>query len=126
MISLKSQKWISILGLFSSGGTLICCAIPATLVAIGAGASLAGLVTALPQIVWLSENKTIVFCLAGILIAISSVSLWLNRNAPCPLDPKLAAACKSLRKWSLISTSIAVIFYLTGATFAFLLPALLG
>ena len=38
------------LSLFTSTGTLICCALPALLVSIGAGAVMAGLIEAVPQI----------------------------------------------------------------------------
>ena len=45
------------LSLFTSTGTLICCALPALLVSIGAGAVMAGLIEAVPQITWLGKNK---------------------------------------------------------------------
>jgi hypothetical protein len=41
----------SLLSLFASSSTLICCAIPALLVSLGAGAALASLVAVFPQIV---------------------------------------------------------------------------
>lgn len=126
MLSLKSQRFVSVLSLFSSSGTLVCCAIPAALVSIGAGASLAGLVSTFPQIVWLSEHKIAIFAVSGILIFMSAVVSWMNRNAPCPIDPKQADTCKRLRKWSAISLGVAVVFYIIGASFAFIIPALLG
>lgn len=126
MLSLKSQRFVSILSLFSSGGTLICCAIPAVLVAIGAGASLAGLVSVFPQIVWLSEHKVMIFVVSGILILSSVLITWVNRNAPCSIDPQKADACKRLRKWSTVSLGIAILFYVIGASFAFIIPALRG
>lgn len=43
--------------LLASSAPLLCCVLPAFLVAVGAGAALAGLVTALPQLIWLSEHK---------------------------------------------------------------------
>ncbi len=41
---------LEILTIFSSFGTLVCCALPAALVSIGAGAALASIVTAVPQL----------------------------------------------------------------------------
>src|SRR5438552_3420892 len=115
MPSLKSQRLASFLSLFTSSGTLICCAIPAALVSIGAGASLAGLVTVVPQIVWFSEHKTGIFLIAGSLILISLSLTWADRHAPCPLDREKAEACSRLRKFSAISLSISILFYVIGA-----------
>jgi len=110
--------------LLASSATLVCCVLPAVLVALGAGAALAGLVTAVPQLVWLSEHKSLVFSVAAGLLAISGISLWVGRRAPCPADPLLARSCQRLRRISLILYSIALVSFLLGATFAFLLPAL--
>ena len=59
--ALTRNAILSAATLLSSAGTLVCCVLPAVLVTLGAGASLAGLVTAIPQLVWLSEHKTLVF-----------------------------------------------------------------
>jgi len=58
-------KRANIVSLFTSGSTLICCALPATLVAIGSAATLVSLVSNFPQLVWISEHKALVFGLAG-------------------------------------------------------------
>src|SRR6202162_1891101 len=84
--------------LLASSATLVCCVLPAVLVALGAGAALAGLVTAVPQLVWVSEHKALVFTLAGVLLAISGITLWVGRRAPCPVDPLLARLCQRLRR----------------------------
>jgi hypothetical protein len=110
--------------LLASSATLVCCVLPAVLVALGAGAALAGLVTAVPQLIWLSEHKPLVFTVAGVLLAISGITLWVGRRAPCPADPLLARSCQRLRRISLIFYSVTLISFLLGATFAFLLPAL--
>jgi hypothetical protein len=111
--------------LLASSATLVCCVLPAVLVALGAGAALAGLVTAIPQLIWLSEHKPLVFIVAGALLAISGITLWVARGAPCPADPLLARSCQRLRQISLLLYSVALFSFLLGATFAFLLPALI-
>ena len=58
------------LTIFSSVGTLVCCALPALLVSIGAGAVMASLVSAVPQLVWISEHKIPLFVFAGLLLLI--------------------------------------------------------
>ena len=108
--------------LLASSATLVCCVLPAVFVAIGAGAALAGLVTAVPQLIWLSEHKPLVFGVAGTLLCISGIALWLGRRAPCPTDPLLARSCQRLRRWSAWLYAIALSGYALGATFAFVLP----
>lgn len=118
----RSSLATSVLSLFASSSTLICCALPALLVALGAGAALSGLVGAFPQIVWLSEHKVGLFIFAGLMLAASGGLQWVNRNAPCPIDPALRAACLRTRKVSRRVYWVSVAIYLVGGFFAFVLP----
>lgn len=111
--------------LFASSATLVCCVLPAALVAVGAGAVLAGLVTAFPQLIWLSEHKALVFGIAAVALAVSGAALWVGRRAPCPADPSLARACQRLRRISAVIYVVALISFIVGATFAFVLPKFL-
>jgi len=113
---------LAIGALLASSATLVCCVLPAVLVAIGAGAALAGLVTAVPQLIWLSEHKPLVFGIAGALLAISGAALWVGRRAPCPTDPQLARSCQRLRRISAVIYAIALLSFGVGAMFAFVLP----
>ncbi len=106
--------------LFTSAGTLICCALPALLVTLGMGAVTAGLVSALPRIVWLSEHKVWVFLIAGIMLAIATLAMYTQRNAPCPADPGAARMCMRLRRLSFAVTVFSIAVYMTGFFFAFL------
>jgi hypothetical protein len=108
--------------LIASAATLVCCVLPAVLVALGAGAVLAGLVTAVPQLIWLSQHKPLVFSLAGALLLLSGVSLWIGARAPCPTDPRLARACQRLRSASAWVYALALVSFLLGVAFAFVLP----
>jgi hypothetical protein len=110
--------------LLASSATLVCCVLPAVLVALGAGAVLAGLVSAVPQLIWLSEHKPLVFGGAGALLLISGVALWHGRSLPCPTDPAAAHACRRLRRISAILYGLAVGSFGLGILFAFVLPAL--
>jgi sorbitol-specific phosphotransferase system component IIBC len=118
----RSSLASSVLSLFASSSTLICCALPALLVALGAGAALSGLVGAFPQIVWLSEHKVGLFTFAGLMLAASGCLQWFNRNAPCPIDPALRDACLRTRKVSVRVYWVSVGIYLVGGFFAFVLP----
>jgi hypothetical protein len=114
---------LAIGALLASSATLICCVLPAVLVAVGAGAALAGLVTAVPQLIWLSEHKALVFGIAGVLLAVSGVAIYVGRKAPCPADPRLAHACRRLRRVSALIYAIALTSFGVGAAFAFVLPS---
>jgi hypothetical protein len=110
--------------LLASSATLICCVLPAVLVGLGAGAALAGLVTAVPQLIWLSQHKRLVFGSAAALLLASGVALWHGRNLPCPVDPRAARACRRLRRISAVLYGIALASFALGVLFAFVLPAL--
>jgi hypothetical protein len=121
---LRRNLGVAVLTLLASGGTLVCCVLPAVMVALGAGAALAGLVTAVPQLVWLSEHKAAVFGLAFALLVLSGAMVWRARTLPCPADPALALACMRLRRAGLVLWSAATACTTLGAVFAFVLPAL--
>ena len=110
--------------LLSSAGTLACCVIPAILVALGAGAALAGLVSAIPQLVWLSEHKPLVFGTALALLIVSGGATWYSRALPCPTEPVAAQSCQRLRRINVALYSIALTCFALGLTFAFILPGL--
>jgi hypothetical protein len=110
--------------LLASSATLVCCVLPAVLVALGAGAALAGLVSAVPQLIWLSEHKPLVFGGAGMLLLSSGVALWRGRNLPCPTEPSAAQACQRLRRLSAILYGLALGSFALGVLFALVIPAL--
>lgn len=112
------------LSLFTSTGTLICCALPALLVSLGAGAVMAGLIEAVPQITWLGKNKALVFGIAGVLLAISGAWQWHARSLPCPAYRAQAEACARARKVSWIVWGLSVAVYAIGFFFAFLAAAI--
>jgi len=124
--NLNRSVGLAVGALLASSATLVCCVLPAVLVAIGAGAALAGLVTALPQLVWLSEHKPLVFGVAGVLLAISGWAISRSRSEPCPADPYLARACMRLRRVSAIIYWVALGAFALGAIFAFVLPTLIA
>ena len=119
---LRRNAAAAFLTLLASSGTLVCCVLPAVMVSLGAGAALAGLVTAVPQLVWLSEHKGLVFGVAGTLLLFSGFLLWRARSLPCPADPAAARACQRLRRWSVAMWMIALVAVAAGALFAFVIP----
>lgn len=122
LVESRGSFWSSVASLFATSSTLVCCAIPAVLVALGAGAALSSLVAVFPQVVWLSEHKEGLFVFAGVMMAASGVLQWRNRTAPCPTDPALRDACLRTRKVSRVVFGFSVAFYLVGGWFAFVQP----
>ena len=111
---------ISTLALFGSFGTLFCCALPALLVSIGAGAAVIGLVSTFPQLIWLSEHKIGLFIFAGVMLTLSGIMRYITRNAPCPADPAKAKSCKRMRRISFWVFFFSLGLYLIGFFFAFI------
>ena len=122
MAESRAGLWSSLASLFASSSTLVCCAIPAMLVGLGAGAALSSLVSFVPQLVTLSEHKEELFVAAGLMLAASGFVQWRNRNAPCPTDPARRNACLRTRRVSARVYAFSVLVYLVGAFFAFLVP----
>jgi hypothetical protein len=120
----RSSLGASVLSLFASSSTLICCALPALLVGLGAGAALSSVISVFPQLVWLSEHKTGLFVFAGLMLIGSGLLQWINRSAPCPVDPALRNACLRTRRMSWRVYIASVVLYLLGGWFAFIMPLL--
>jgi hypothetical protein len=120
----RGSLWSSVATLFATSSTLVCCAIPAMLVALGAGAALSSLVSVFPQVVWLSEHKEALFAVSGAALALSGWIQWRNRTAPCPVEPRLRAGCLRTRKASARVYLVSLAFYLIGGWFAFVQPLL--
>jgi hypothetical protein len=125
--ALHSKSWWGgVFSLLASSGTLVCCAIPALLVALGAGAALSSLVSVFPQIVWLSEHKPLVFGFASAAMALAGWLQWRGRYAACPLDPAQRDTCVQTRKTSLRIYIASVVCLAVGVFFAFVAPLLAG
>ncbi|HKJ69708.1 MAG TPA: hypothetical protein VKA68_17260 [bacterium] len=78
------QRLSSFLALFTSTGTLLCCALPAAVSTLAGGAAVIGLTSAFPFLIPLSRSKDWIFLAAGGMILISGI---------LTLRPKGAIAC---------------------------------
>ena len=115
----SKEKGLTWLALFTTTGTLVCCAIPIILVTLGMGATVASMVSNFPFLVTLSQNKIAVFLVSGFLL---SLSLWLiyRSGQSCPTDPALAAACEKSKRWNKRIIWFSVILWCVGFFAAFL------
>jgi high-affinity Fe2+/Pb2+ permease len=96
---LRRSVGISWLTLFTSSGTLVCCALPIILVSLGMGATIAALTSAFPFLIFLSLHKIWIFALSGIMLALS---LWFiyRPGQYCPADPEQARICAISKTWN--------------------------
>lgn len=105
-----------------SVGTLVCCALPALMVLLGLGTTVAAVVSAAPWLVALSQHKGWVFLAAGVLIAGSR--LYARHMTP-RLTPDGAACPRSLAKATRIVWWTSVVLWASGAFVAYALAPLL-
>lgn len=119
------RKVLHTVSLFTSFSTLFCCALPALMVAIGAGATLAGLVSNVPELIWISAHKPYLFAFSTCMLSFTGFMLWRAKHAPCPSDPTKASTCKHTRKASKYVYFTSLGFYTVGTFFAYVAPFLM-
>ena len=117
------------LSLFTSVGTLLCCALPSLLVLLGLGATVASTLSVFPWLVTLSHHKVWVFFVAGVLIALNFVQMYwiaplLSRGREiCAADD---ASCGRASRFSRVVLWIAAGIYVTGFSVAYVLGPILA
>lgn len=118
----RPQTWSWLL-LFTTSGTLLCCALPITLVSLGLGATVAGLASSAPWLIALSQYKGWMFLLSAILIALATWAVY-RPGRSCPTDPELAAACARADTWNRRFITVSAVMWLIGFVAAYVLPIL--
>ncbi|HSH43755.1 MAG TPA: hypothetical protein VK973_16665 [Arenicellales bacterium] len=98
-VSHRRETGVSWLTLFASTGTLICCALPITLVTLGLGATVAALTSSMPFLITLSQHKIWVFAFSALLLGVSGGLLYRPGRA-CPADPELGRLCNRTQVWN--------------------------
>lgn len=121
ILSASRPNWLSAwLSLFTSFGTLLCCAIPSLLVTLGMGATLVSFLGKFPQLIWLSEHKAWLFGTSLVMLTVTFFVRRWSANRPCPIEAR--EACERTKKWSGVVFWIAVMINLFGVFFTFVLP----
>jgi hypothetical protein len=123
-----SSAILSYFSLFSSLGTLLCCALPSLLVLAGLGATVASALSALPWLVALSRHKNWTFAISGVLIAAGFVNVYYIapqlRKQEC--SPEKPEACETTSRLSRFLLWISAAIYVAGFFVAFLLGLILA
>lgn len=93
------EKSLTIFTLFTTTGTLLCCALPIILVTLGLGSTVVAMTSMFPFLITLTQYKIWVFIFSGAMLAISG---WLmyRPGRTCPTDKELARICSATHKWN--------------------------
>lgn len=120
----RRQRAASFFALFTSTGTLLCCALPSALAAFAGGAALASFVSAFPWLVTLSHYKGWIFLFAGLMLAVSGALVLRPQGAvACRLTG--GHGCEVAGRFSKVAFWTAATLYTAGAFFAYGLVPLL-
>ena len=120
-----NEKAANFFALFASSSTLVCCALPAIFVALGAGASFASLVSTFPFLITLSQYKLYITFFALIMLLIAGYANHRNSNLPCPADPELGRLCMATRRRSRNVFYVSACIFLFATVFTYLVPKFL-
>ena len=114
---------VAFLSMFTSFGTLFCCAIPALFVTLGFGATFAGLTAAVPQLIWIAVHKDIIFLSAGTFLILGFA---LQRIYPPPVQCDVDGnACETTKSWTTPLMLLSSTLFAIGGFFAFVAPHIL-
>lgn len=118
----KTSNYFS---LFASTSTLICCALPAVFVTLGAGATFASLISAAPFLITLSQYKISITLFALVMIVLAGIVNYRTARLPCPLDPELGRACMQTRRRSQSLYFISTGIFVFASFFTYVVPLII-
>ncbi len=125
MSNQNQSKVASFLALFTSTGTLLCCALPSALAAIAGGTAVVSFVSTFPWLVPLSQNKEWIFLVAGLMIVFSGLLTYRPKGkVACSITG--GQGCAVASRFTKVMFWISAGIYTIGAFFAYaLLPLIL-
>jgi mercuric ion transport protein len=123
----KRSAVLNYLSLFTSAGTLLCCALPSLLVLLGLGASVASMLSFLPWLVTLSRHKVWTFSISGALIAFTFVNTYyiVPRLRTQECSPDNPVGCAAASRLSKILLWVSAVIYGVGFFVAYALGPIL-
>ena len=125
MSQLKESNGLGLLSLLASSSTLICCALPALFVSLGAGATLASIVNVFPELIIISKYKIYISAFALLFLIVAGILIKNASVQPCPTDPNLRDICIKTRKKSKIIYIISVFIFAFASIFTYIVPKLI-
>ena len=125
MSQIKESNGLGLLSLLASSSTLICCALPALFVSLGAGATLASIVNVFPELIIISKYKIYISAFALLFLIVAGILIKNASVQPCPTDPNLRDICIKTRKKSKIIYIISVFIFAFASIFTYIIPTLM-
>ena len=113
---------LGLITLFASSSTLICCALPALFVLLGAGATFASIVNFFPQLIVISRYKITISIVTGIILLLAGLLIKKASLQPCPTDPNLRDLCLKTRKKSKVIYFASIGIFVFASFFTYVLP----
>lgn len=118
------QKLSSYLALFTSTGTLLCCALPSAIAAIAGGGAVMSMVSTFPWLVPLSQNKEWIFLGSGLMIALTALLIYRPKGkVACSLTG--GEGCEVAGRFTKAMFWTSASIYSVGAFFAYALVPIL-
>ena len=118
------EKVISFLVLFTSTGTLLCCALPASLAAIAGGSAVVGLMSTFPWLAPLSQYKGWIFLVAGVLIGFNALLSFRPKGAvACAITG--GKGCEVAGRFSRVMLWTSIVVYAVGAFMSYAIVPIL-
>lgn len=112
------------MALCTSTGTLLCCALPASIAAIAGGAAVASFISTFPWLIPLSANKGWIFMGSGLMILISAILVFRPKGTlACSITG--GEGCKAAGRFTKIILGISTAIYSFGVLSAYLLVPVL-
>ncbi len=112
------QKLSGFLALFTSTGTLLCCALPAAVAAVAGGAAVGAFVSTFPWLISISHYKGWIFSAALLLIVFSGI-LTFRPHGKLACSITGGQGCETAGRFSKTMFWISVIIYAIGVFFAY-------
>lgn len=112
----------NLISLFASSSTLICCALPAVFIVIGAGATFASIISIFPFLVVISKYKVSITLVSLLILVFAGYINYRTYYLPCPADPELGRICLQTRKRSRSIYYFSVILFTFATIFTYFIP----
>ena len=112
----------NLISLFASSSTLICCALPAVFIVIGAGATFASIISIFPFLVVISKYKVSITLVSLLILVFAGYINYRTYYLPCPADPELGRICLQTRKRSRLIYYLSVSLFTFATIFTYLIP----
>ena len=119
-----AHRVTGVLSLFTSTGTLLCCALPAALGAIAGGAAVSSMVSAFPWLVPLSRHKIWLFIGAGIMIVFTGFITYRPKGqVACSITG--GRGCEDASRFAKVMFWVSLSVYAIGAFMAYAIVPIL-